>query len=349
VVIGDTGCRLKASDHAYQACNDPAAYPFARIAASAAAWRPDLVIHVGDLLYRENACPERNVECAGSPWGYGWDAWDADLFTPAASLFAVAPWIMVRGNHESCNRAGQGWWRFVDPSPIKAGRDCNSAGNDAIGNESATFAIPIGGGAQVIVMDLASAGEEELGHDDPRATYLRRVQHDVITFAKGARFSFAVGHYPLFGLRSAVAGLGKSKIAAGNQALISVFRDRDPALHLPGVDLLLSGHIHTFEQVDLGKSHPSQFVSGMSGTLEDQPRIDAADAERAQIIQGLPIKHFSSDGSGFGFLTLERTGPRRWKVELHSVDGAVLQRCSVAGRRSHCHAIVPRFPSFGKV
>ena len=38
VVIGDTGCRLKASDGQSQDCNDPVAYPFARIAKLAADW-----------------------------------------------------------------------------------------------------------------------------------------------------------------------------------------------------------------------------------------------------------------------------------------------------------------------
>ena len=121
VVIGDSGCRLKASDGINQACNDPEAWPFARVVATAAATWPDLVIHVGDYHYRETACPPGNAGCAGSPWGYGWDAWDADLFTPARALFAAAPWIVVRGNHESCNRAGQGWWRFLDPRPLVAG------------------------------------------------------------------------------------------------------------------------------------------------------------------------------------------------------------------------------------
>ncbi len=108
VVIGDSGCRLKASENAYQACNDPAQYPFARIAARAASWHPQLVVHVGDYLYRENPCPAGNDSCAGSPWGYGWDAWKADLFAPAAPLLAAAPWVVVRGNHENCARAGQG-------------------------------------------------------------------------------------------------------------------------------------------------------------------------------------------------------------------------------------------------
>ena len=47
VVIGDTGCRLKGKE--FQDCNDPQAYPFARVAASAAAWKPDLVVPGGDF------------------------------------------------------------------------------------------------------------------------------------------------------------------------------------------------------------------------------------------------------------------------------------------------------------
>jgi len=46
---------------------------------------------------------------------------------------------------------------------------------------------------------------------------------------------------------------------------------------------------------------------------------------------------FSSDNPGFGFLSLEQTGPRRWKVELHGTDGTVLRRCSITGRRTSCN------------
>jgi hypothetical protein len=127
VVLGDTGCRIKTSDRAFQACNDTAQWPFAAVAGAASDARPDLVIHVGDYHYRENACPDGNPGCAGSPWGYGWDAWEADLFAPAERLMRAAPWIVVRGNHESCHRAGQGWWRFLDPRPLAPGQDCNAA------------------------------------------------------------------------------------------------------------------------------------------------------------------------------------------------------------------------------
>ena len=63
-------------------------WPFAAVARAAAAAAPDLVIHVGDYHYRENACPAGNAQCAGSPWGYGWDAWEADVFAPARAAAA---------------------------------------------------------------------------------------------------------------------------------------------------------------------------------------------------------------------------------------------------------------------
>src|SRR5471032_3508044 len=55
LVLGDTGCRIKGA--ALQACNDPAKWPFPQVAAAAARLKPDLVIHLGDYLYRESPCP----------------------------------------------------------------------------------------------------------------------------------------------------------------------------------------------------------------------------------------------------------------------------------------------------
>lgn len=113
----DTGGRIKAAGKATQACNDPAKFPFARIAARAAAGHRDLIVHVGDYHYRETPCPDAVHGCDAIPWGYGWDAWAADFFTAASPLLAAAPTAPVRGNHESCARAGQGWWRFLDRWP----------------------------------------------------------------------------------------------------------------------------------------------------------------------------------------------------------------------------------------
>ena len=118
LVVGDTGCRIKGA--ALQACNDPAPGLFRRLAAAAARLKPDLVIHVGDYLYRESACPAGNAGCAGSPWGDNWITWQADFLTPAAPLLAAAPIVLVRGNHEDCRRSGAGLLRLQGPSGFEA-------------------------------------------------------------------------------------------------------------------------------------------------------------------------------------------------------------------------------------
>jgi hypothetical protein len=98
-VIGDTGCRLNDWEKKYQACNDPDAWPFAQVARAVADWNPDLIVHVGDYLYRESPCPEGMAGCEGNPYGDNWATWDADFFTPAASVLGAAPWVFMRGNH----------------------------------------------------------------------------------------------------------------------------------------------------------------------------------------------------------------------------------------------------------
>jgi len=155
VILGDTGCRIVSNFGIFQSCDDPLAWPFERVANAAAAAQPDLVIHVGDYHYREAPCPTDRSGCARSPWGYGYDAWRADFFEPARKLLAAAPWIVIRGNHESCNRAGQGWWRFLDPRPLMPRQDCNEAADDDVGNYSAAYAVPFGRGSdlQFLVFD----------------------------------------------------------------------------------------------------------------------------------------------------------------------------------------------------
>ena len=134
--FGDTGCRLKSAKTAakegdtddadargkFQDCNNPTLWPFAQVAQSVADAKPDLVIHVGDYLYRESACPTGDAGCARSPYGDDWPTWKADFFAPAAPALRAAPWIVVRGNHEICRRAGPGYFRLLDPTPAQTRR-----------------------------------------------------------------------------------------------------------------------------------------------------------------------------------------------------------------------------------
>jgi hypothetical protein len=105
IAIGDTGCRIKGDE--LQACNDPQQWPFAQVASQAAHERPDLVIHVGDYLYRENPCPaDKQAMCGGTPAGDNWDAWNADFFTPAASCWRLRLGHSRAGTMKTANAPG---------------------------------------------------------------------------------------------------------------------------------------------------------------------------------------------------------------------------------------------------
>lgn len=336
VVIGDTGCRLKRSGATYQACNDAAAYPFARIARAAAAWRPDLVLHVGDYHYRENACPEGNAGCAGSPWGYGWDAWRADFFAPAAPLLRAAPWVMVRGNHETCARAGQGFWRLLDPRPLLPGRDCDDAADDASGDYADPYAVPLGKDAQLLVIDSANTSWRGLKPGDPAYQRYRADYRRLEALSQRAAYNIGVNHQPILALRAIRRADGGIGLEGGDAGLQQAYGSLNPALLPPRIGAMLSGHVHLWQQVSFASAHPSQFVAGFSGTEEDILPLPAQPAPDATPAPGAIIAHFSSWVDGFGFMTLERNGAANWEVKVWDTRGELKNTCQLDGSKSLC-------------
>lgn len=335
VVFGDTGCRVKKTDNAYQACNDPRAYPFARVAAVAAAWKPDLVVHVGDYLYRENACDDAHPGCKGTVWGYGWDAWNADFFAPAKPLLAAAPWVAARGNHESCNRAGQGWWRFIDPRPLVRGRDCNDPADDDTGDYSDPYAVPIGDGAQFIVMDSSKTTAKPIKPDSHAAAAYRDAFAKYEALAAQQPYSIMVEHHPILA-PSASDKKGVMTLNPGNEGLQSVWAPLKDNMTPPNVKMLLAGHIHLWEALSFSSDHPTQFVAGFGGTQEEMVPVPPALPADYHPAPGADVAHYSSFIVGFGFMTLTRTGADTWDVEVHDVDGQVINRCQVTGSKSAC-------------
>ena len=340
VVIGDTGCRLKGKE--VQACNDPTVYPFARVAQEAAAWHPDLVLHVGDYLYRETPCPTGQPGCAGSPWGYGWDAWSADFFSPGEDLLRAAPWVFVRGNHENCNRGGQGWWRFIDTQPFVPGRDCSDPARDAANDDAPPYAVPLGSGAQIVVMDIAFADENKpLDPAAPAAAPIRAAYARLDALSRPGTFTFAATHKPILGFAATAKG-GQAQLRPGNMAIQSVFGTLNPDLLPAKVDVLLAGHYHVWEQVSFASNHPSQFIAGFSGTQEDivpMPETLPADATPAP---GAKPDRFSSWVDGFGYMTMERRDARHWAVKVWDLSGKVVNTCRIDGRHSECDKAMVR-------
>lgn len=316
VVIGDTGCRLKDADQAWQGCNDPAQWPFAAIAAQAAVLHPDLVLHVGDYLYRENPCPAGHRDCADTVWGYGEAGWRTDFLDPAAPLLAAAPWAMVRGNHEECSRAGQGWWRLLDPHPLLAMRDCLDPENDAAGNHTDPYTVTLGGGAQLIIADLIELAEGK--PNDPGAVEAFGKDMALIaSLARSAPDTFVTAHYPMNAVLWGKNGNGT--VAIGSKP-VSAFAPTQIA----GVRAMLAGHIHFFQYASFA-DRPAQVIAGFSGTQEDPALAPASLAEAQGKLGAVPLSALTTIGGRFGFALLERED-HGWRLTAFALDGKIMDR-----------------------
>jgi len=309
VVFGDTGCRIKGGT--IQACNDPAKWPFPHIAAVAAKLRPDLVIHVGDYLYRESACPPFHPGCAGSPSGDDWPAWAADFFTPAAPLLAAAPFVFVRGNHEECSRSGKGWLRLLGPLSVDPDAPCV--------DHVAPWAAPLGG-TILAVMDDAHASDI-LAPDDLVSIY----RADLAAVGRMTPPVWLVMHRPIWGIVELPFGM----VVGGNRTMMAA---QEPAGVPAEVALLLAGHIHTFEAIDYRKDAPPQIIAGEGGDLLDHaPRdLSGRSVGALKIASGLSLP-------GYGFLLLTREADA-WTIHVMTQDGAQEALCTLANRHLNCHA-----------
>jgi hypothetical protein len=303
VVVGDTGCRIKANWA--QACDDPKSWVWATVAAAAAAERPDLVIHVGDYLYREAPCPTlRQPGCAGSPFGDTFAAWDADFFAPARPLLAAAPWIAVRGNHEICSRAGVGWSRMLSPDAFDAAMPCPQ--------KDALFDVTVDG-LTFAVLDTSYPPDARV---DPAMEAILRQELGVVTDAAKQSPTWLLTHKPAWSL----APGQHHRFFGSSQTWAAAAGDRLP----DDLGIVLSGHVHLFESLTFTNGGAGQLVVGNSGTLLERPlpkELFGLQAAGRTVAAGLELH-------AFGFLLLERTAAG-WSGRMIDETGRTAATCDV--------------------
>jgi hypothetical protein len=301
LVVGDTGCRIKGG--ALQACNDPAAWPFPSVAAAAAKLKPDLVIHVGDYLYREEPCPAGNTGCAGSPSGDNWPSWQADFFTPAAPLLAAAPWVILRGNHEDCQRAGLGFLRLMGPGAFDPAAPCIP--------HLAPFLVSLGG-PSLAVVDDADAPDTDIDQK-----LVPTYESEFQDLARAPAPVWFAAHRPIWAAIS-----GPLNIPIGGNATIIAAASKTP---MPSnVALMLSGHIHTFEAINYDGQTPPQIVAGNGGDNLDVTPVNLKGAI-FQGHSGVGVKDGLSVG-GFGFMMMTRRDAD-WAIDLYDSQGNAKGQC----------------------
>ena len=373
VAFGDTGCRVKKDDAGaleIQNCENLAGqketdrWPFKQIAEAAAAQSPDLVIHLGDFVYRKAACPAGEPRCSGvTASGTSWDTLKAELFTPAASLFAKAPWVVPRGNHETCDAArpresqgGAAFFLLLDPHPLEARLELakldpylSALQPDAVEETTPAckenyepYVVSAGPALDLWLLDSNQPDDLNLDEDlaELYSLHLKRMQ--VETTASGKDRAWLLTHRPLYaaypGSRTKI---GKRKAKTQVKELnVNLQRAFELAGRPPEVDLVLSGHLHAFQSItfESGKL-PAQLVAGTGGTALDLhfnavPELRTLD-KRPYSVAGQPAKKEKVRGLtevAFGFVLLERSGAESWKASLVDPTGKQLIGCAAPGR-----------------
>jgi predicted phosphodiesterase len=327
VVFGDTGCRIKKKK--VQKCDNPDKWPYAEVAEHAAHAHPDLVIHVGDYLYRESC---RRSACEDMLIGYGWKVWEADFFKPSRPLFAAAPWIMVRGNHESCKRAAEGWFRFL--YHVRPGGECP---------EMSPFFIADLGGLGFVVMDSAAvagddassvqddADDDDNDDDDdetgsnPAADLIEKIRREYLAIDRSVPApAWLLTHSPFNAVRhDKITGKDKVDNTVQQQAVGDVLS--------PDIAMVVSGHIHIFEALSFGRTDPQrrpQLVVGTGGDKLAKVPEKPTDVDGVPVTDALIVKTFA-------YIVWDRDGSN-WKGKLFNKDGEQIAHCMLVSGDLTC-------------
>ncbi|MGH7785937.1 MAG: metallophosphoesterase [Candidatus Binatia bacterium] len=356
-VLGDTGCKAK------DCAGDSPAAPFDAIAAAAAAQQPppELVVHLGDYNYRGTASavpvqggatlpvydagddapddplcqleqPYVSQNAAYSLNPDTWEHWWADFFQPAAPLLAAAPWVVVRGNHELCSRAGPGWFYFLDPNAAASRGGLGELACPPQGGDqplpppvlpylqlSPPYVLDLGT-LRIAVVDSANACDGFA----PAVTTQRYAEQlaAVLAAAPPDGTTWIATHRPLWGATT----MDGDSIA---QTLQQAWAMARAANATGAIGLVLSGHMHTFQSLafpDAATPRPPQLIVGASGVeLGTAPvgRFTAAiDGDEAEILgieqhSFLHVESLAADGT--------------WNGTLLDASGSALAFCSSDG------------------
>lgn len=308
VLIGDTGCRLKESKYgdSYQNCKDSKEWSYAAVMEKIAAEKPDLIIHVGDYHYREQCSEGKVCRNYTDTIGYGWRSWEADFFQPSEKGFAIAPWIFVRGNHEDCKRAWEGYKLLSE-----------QAWNEACVATEKTEYIQIGN-LLIVNLDTASINDRPETPENEAfwAQQFKDIEKNIAT--TNAKQVWLVTHKPVTGLVED----GKGGLATTNENLQKAFaksglKDK--------IEFMIAGHVHNTQLLQ-AENFPQQIVVGNSGTsLDSSEELMNRDKVLKTKIGDLKLKEFFSDtktGHSFGFATMTKSVDGiSWELQFKDLEG----------------------------
>ncbi len=327
-VLGDSGCK-KPKQHCKKG------WPLPAIAVAAAAGKPDLVLHMGDYNY--SGTPSKT---GAGEWSYDgcvpadggplvrqstydtWATWNHDFFTPAAPLLAAAPWVVTRGNHELCSRAGQGWFYLLDPhspllDPYQSQPSC-----DAPTMLSQPYMLSFAN-LELVMYDTANAcGGEDSESAGGVAYEVRQfmLQLNAINalLSKGTTPAWLVGHRPLWSVQQ----YGSDPPTIQNQTMQPALAATPNGALSSRIAMLVSGHMHQFFSLTFQKgSRPPQLVIGNSGVkLSDSNILPSPWSETVDSVPAAGLSVVAD--TSYGYLQASLTDAGHWTGTVEAFDAA---------------------------
>ncbi len=348
-LLGDSGCRVTTWE--VQNCSDPSQWPLSRISQSIARDNPDVIVFEGDFFYREAPCPaNQDALCAASPGqipgmpftdsAYGWMA---DVFIPMAPMLSAAPLIVVRGNHEACNRGGNGFFYFFDPRQDTA-NTCAPSLVDGVLTAlalapTATYPIDLTVSSQrtlrLAIVDSSGGNDSSVS---PYAAIQRPTYEQAASLAapQAGRETWLVTHRPLFGFASSV-------FATPGQPVAWYSADQAAAAWglLGTYDMILSSHLHVAEAVQL-PGLPAQLILGNAGTMLDPASGYALPTQGFTVgpDQAYPVPSSAWVDVRFGYAMATPQAARgTWRLQMRDPAGVDFATCGLRNQRLYCRAL----------
>lgn len=345
-LFADTGCRISEYKGSYevQNCDQPSdptrGWPLNAIAKSIAADKPDVILNPGDYFYREADCPTARfpwaqAACGGSPpvpasafpFTDSADGWRADVFTPMAPIFSVAPIAMLRGNHEACFRAGNGFFYFLDPrpgtsgtcAPVSVGGQLKAPADATTPTWSTSLDLIKGRTLKLAMVDSAYGNDVAITAwaATQRPTYQAAANQ---TKPVSKQESWLLTHRPIIGHNS--AWLSQDQTAAA-QGLLGNY------------NLVLSSHIHVAQGIQIPGLPPS-LVMGNGGTsLDRDPGKIAAPLMSGATTYPMPTTDWTASQWGYA-VAMAGKKSKQWTITHKSTSGAKFAQCKLRNRAMTC-------------
>ena len=173
----------------------------------------------------------------------------------------------MRGNHEACDRGGNGYFLFFDSSPLGPAACAPDLANKLTANITPSWAVDLPITAKrtlrAVVVDSAYGFNKEISpwSATQRIAYQQAAR---LAATKTGRESWLLTHRPSFGVESTLLSKGKPTWAQWSAV------DQTAASEglLGSYTMILSSHLHVAQVVHV-PGYPNQVVVGNGGTVLD--------------------------------------------------------------------------------